>query len=219
MRFEIKFAYPPHFEGEVRNWLLSHSCLFSQAYPVRRVQNVYFDTFDLQAFGENLAESVGAARSGFAGTAKTVFFRPAHSRSRTSTVSWVGRTVASSKQPHFKPATVGATCAARSGPPCHTTSAWYFDEYPQTILINRYTRSYLESRDRRLRVTLDSEQEMFDQMRSQFPNVSRRTNIPDVHVLELKCDAEHKQLATRALGTCPVRGSRFSKYTVGVELR
>ena len=71
---------------------------------------------------------------------------------------------------------------------------------------------------RRLRVTLDSDQVMFDQTQTQTPNVTRRTNLPDVHILELKCDSRDKVLATKALADCPVRASRFSKYTVGIEL-
>ena len=94
-----------------------------------------------------------------------------------------------------------------------------FDDHPQAALINRYTRSYFESDDGLIRVTLDSLQEMFDQTASRRPNITRKTNIPDVHVLELKCAAEHKRLAAQALGSCPVRASRFSKYTVGVESR
>jgi len=219
MRFEIKFAYPPHFEGEVRNWLLSHSCVFSQAYPVRRVQNVYFDTFDLQAFGENLAGISRRSKVRFRWYGEDSLL-PAGTleiKNKHSQLGWKDSCRIETAPFQAGDSWRDVRRKIRSALP--RDMRLVFDEHPQATLVNRYTRSYLESRDQLLRVTLDSEQEMFDQTCSQFPNVSRRTNIPDVHVLELKCDARHKQLATQALGTCPVRGSRFSKYTVGIELR
>lgn len=219
MRFEIKFAYPPHFDDQVRQWLKTHASIFSEAYPVRRVQNVYFDTFDLLAFDENLA---GISRR------SKVRFR------------WYGEDAlppAGTLEIKNKHNSLGwkDSCRIETAPYCPGDS-WrdvhrkirsaltpdlrpIFDEHPQATLINRYTRSYFVSRDGFLRVTLDSDQVMFDQTSSRSPNVTRQTSLPDVHVLELKCDAEHQRLATRALGSCPVRGSRFSKYTVGIENR
>ena len=93
------------------------------------------------------------------------------------------------------------------------------DDHPQAALLNRYSRRYFESRDKKLRVTLDSDQVMFDQTRSAFPNITRPINLPDVNVVELKCEAADRGHLVRALADCPVRVSRFSKYTAGSELR
>ena len=219
MRFEIKFAYAPQYDGQVRDWLMHHECAFSEAYPTRRVQNVYFDTFDLESFGENLA---GVGR---------------RSKVRYRWYGEEGLLPAGTLEIKNKHSQLGWKDSHRiATPPFQDGDSWkaihrkirasipramrlIFDDHPQAALVNRYTRSYFESNDGLIRVTLDSDQEMFDQTASRCPNITRKTNIPDVHILELKCAAEHKRLATRALGSCPVRASRFSKYTVGVESR
>ena len=219
MRFEIKFAYSPDFDGQVRDWLRSHACVFSEAYPTRQVQNVYFDTFDLESFDENLAgvSRRSKVRYRWYGEGDLLPAGTLEIKNKHSQLGWKD-----SHRIEAGPYQDGDSWRAvhrkiRSALPRDMRPI--FDDHPQAALINRYTRDYFESDDSLIRVTLDSQQEMFDQTASRCPNITRKTNIPDIHVLEVKCAAEHKRLATEVLGTCPVRGSRFSKYTVGVESR
>ncbi|MCA8955710.1 MAG: VTC domain-containing protein [Planctomycetes bacterium] len=218
MRFEIKVCFAPHHAGTIDAWLAAHPDAFRSTFAPRRVNNVYFDTPDLQAFAENLA-----------GVSRRCKVR----------LRWYGaddlpeRGTLELKHKH---GTLGWKDSFAIEAPYVSGDSWAdvhrriraqlprdvrreFDEHPRATLLNRYHRRYLESADRVLRVTLDTDQQMFDQTRARSPNLRRRSHIPDVHVLELKCEAEDRRRAVRALASCPVRVTRFSKYAIGVELR
>ena len=86
---------------------------------------------------------------------------------------------------------------------------------PLPVLINRYERKYLVSKDRKVRVTLDSNLNIYDQSRKSFPNYSSKSNLPEVMVLEIKFSKELRNHVVHMFGDIPLRASRFSKYVSG----
>jgi hypothetical protein len=87
---------------------------------------------------------------------------------------------------------------------------------PLPILINRYTRKYLVSRDSNIRVTLDTNLTIYDQTRKPFPNYSLKANLPKVLVVEIKFPRNLRNHVVHMFGDIPLRSSRFSKYVSGV---
>jgi hypothetical protein len=87
---------------------------------------------------------------------------------------------------------------------------------PLPVLINRYNRKYFISKDRKVRVTLDTDLKIYDQSKKQFPNYTLKANLPNVLVLEVKFARELRDYVTHIFGDIPLRGSRFSKYVSGV---
>ena len=55
LRHEVKFAAYVIDYADLRHWLHMHPAGFRPAYPDRRVNNIYFDTWDYRAYAENLA--------------------------------------------------------------------------------------------------------------------------------------------------------------------
>jgi len=86
---------------------------------------------------------------------------------------------------------------------------------PLPVLINRYQRKYFVSRDKKVRVTLDSDLDIYDQSRKRFPNYSSKSNLPKVLVLEVKFPRELRDHVVHMFGGIPLRASRFSKYVSG----
>ena len=219
MRFEIKFTYAPSQDDGVESWLRLHPAGFRVAYPERRVHNVYFDTFELEAFQENLAgiSRRSKVRYRWYGDSDTPVDGTLEFKNKRASLGW--------KDSHpitglcFDADESWQRFRRRLRDRLPPEARIVFDEHPLPALINSYRRRYFVSRDGAIRITLDSEQRMFDQTRHGRPNVTRPINLPDVHVLELKCDAAFKREASRVLDTCPARGSRFSKYTTGIALR
>ena len=87
---------------------------------------------------------------------------------------------------------------------------------PLPVLINRYNRKYFISRDRKVRVTVDTDLKIYGQSKKQSPNYTFKTNMPNFLVLEVKFAREYRDYVTHIFGDIPLRGSRFSKYVSGV---
>ena len=182
------------------------------------MNNVYFDTFDHFAYAENLSGASARSKVRFRwyGEGDEPEKGTLEVKRRRSSVGWklsyrVGRV------PLIGTPWLRFRRALRDQLPGEARI--WLDANPQQVLINRYRRRYFLSRDGALRITLDRDQVMFDQLASNRPNTTRRLNLPGVHILELKCEDTEYDSAMRALANCPIRGSRFSKYTVGAELR
>jgi SPX domain protein involved in polyphosphate accumulation len=215
-RHEVKFTTQPDRYHDVAQWVRLHPAGFHSTYPPRRVNNIYFDDFRLVAYHENL---VGES---------------ARSKVR---LRWYGETL----QPEFgvlevkrKRNLAGWKLSYGTGPIDLEKDTWrvirrklratlsgqgrlWLDANPQPVLINRYEREYFVSRDDRIRVTLDSQQRVYDQRFGERPNVTRRANLPETVVVEFKFDRADFQLGSRAIQGLPVRASRNSKYVIGVQ--
>lgn len=219
MRFEIKSSYPPYFDSQLLAWVKSHAMGFRVAYPARRVNNVYFDTIDLRALQENIA--------GISERCKVRYRWYGHDElPGPGTLEFKNKRTALGWKDNFRieesPYASGDNWRAFQRKLRHAlppAARVMFDEHGEVALINKYDRRYFESRDGRVRITLDSNQTMFDQMRSARPNITRRFNLPGVNILEVKCEDTDHEAAVRALADCPVRIARFSKYTAGSGLR
>lgn len=219
MRFEIKSSYPPFFDSQVLAWIKAHAMAFRTMYPPRRVNNVYFDTMDLRALDDNVA--------GISQRCKVRYRWYGHGAlPEPGTLEFKNKHTALGWKDSFpldeSPYVAGDTWRTfqrRLRRALPARARVMFDDQGEVALINRYDRRYFESRDGKIRVTLDSNQVMYDQMRGARPNITRRINLPDVNVLELKCGAIDRRAAVSTLADCPVRIARFSKYTAGSELR
>ena len=93
----------------------------------------------------------------------------------------------------------------------------WLDTHIFAILINRYRREYFVSPDGKVRVTLDARQAVYDQRPRPRPNLSRRANLPDTLVLEIKFGRSDRKLGSNMMRGIPIRVSRNSKYVIGVR--
>ena len=55
LRYEIKFVAHASEKPAVIQWVRNHWAGFGEPYPSRRINNVYFDSYELSAFHENLS--------------------------------------------------------------------------------------------------------------------------------------------------------------------
>ena len=84
-------------------------------------------------------------------------------------------------------------------------------------VMNRYHREYYVTRDQRVRATIDTCQQVFDQRYSSIPNILRPRNIPDTVIIEFKFDRNDRDLASDIIQGFPVRVNRNSKYMIGLK--
>lgn len=216
IRFEVKFVVDPTELPWIEEWVRSHALGFFEPYPARQVNNVYFDTFDLWTYRENLSGSSARSKVRFRwyGEAEHAEAGSLELKQRVRNLGWktsfrVGpRALAGVRWGQIQRALRGEL--PREG------RVW-LDAHAMPVLINRYRRRYFESADRRIRLTFDWKQRVYDQRLRSTPNFSRAANLTDSMVVEFKFLARDRSLGSDALQTFPVRVSRNSKYVLGVQ--
>ena len=219
MRFEVKSSYPPFFDSQVLAWVKAHRMGFRTAYPPRRINNVYFDTIDLRALDDNIAGISQRCKARYRWYGHEELPKPGtlEFKNKHTALGWKD-SFRVETQPYL-PGDNWRAFQRRLRRAVPIQARVMFDDHGEATLINRYNRRYFVSRDGKIRITLDADQVMFDQMRSLRPNLTRRINLPEVNILEVKCESVDRDLVVRTLADCPLRIARFSKYTAGSELR
>ena len=216
-RYEVKYVARTSELHRLLAWIKTAAAGYSEPFPSRQINNVYFDTFDYFAYAENLsgASSRSKVRFRWYGAVDRPDEGTLEIKRRRSGVGWklsygVG------------PVPVGDVASWRvfrnalrqQLPP---EACMWLDANPQQILINRYQRRYFVSRDGRIRLTVDWNQRVYDQRFRHAPNLVRAANTPDTLVVELKFDRSDRRLANQYAQGIPIRLSRNSKYVIGVQ--
>lgn len=217
VRHEVKFvAYAGEYEV-LRHWLRMHPAGFRQAYPRRRINNVYFDTWDCRAWSENLAgvSRRSKVRYRWYGAEPTPQPGQLEVKHRRNQLGWKQRFPVAMRVWAPGWAWQDVRMALREQLP--PGGYCQLDRNPQAMFINRYDRDYFVSGDGRIRATLDTGQQVFDQRLRQTPNLRRPAIMQDTVVLELKFSPDDRALGTDLLADVPVRIGRHSKYMNAVR--
>jgi len=217
-RFEIKFVANECDEYRIQSWILSSPLLFSKAYPERWINNVYFDTFNLDAFAENLSGISDRTKIRYRWygnhihpTAGTLEFK----RKRNS-CGWKHRF--NIAQAPYHPGAHWDEIIADIKKNLPPNVLAQFEKNCHPIIINRYLRKYYESHDGKIRATIDTNQQVWDQRLSKKPNFTRPSlSLPKTLVLELKFSRNERERMTNLINLCPLRLSRNSKYVNAIR--
>ena len=217
-RIEVKFVAPEVVYPNVLAWLLSRQVMFRKSYPDRWVNNVYFDSYDLQAYEGNLSgiSQRIKVRYRWYGLSAAPDVGTLEVKMRRNNFGWKKHFIVE-QAPYFDNARWDDIRNLISEQVCKEGETW-LQENPQPVLINRYHRCYFESNDKAIRATIDCKQAVWDQRYHSRPNFTRRAHsLPRMMVLELKFPREIREQITQFVNTCPIRMSRNSKYVNGVR--
>jgi hypothetical protein len=212
LRHEVKFAaYATECES-LCHWLRIHPSGFVKTYPDRQVNNVYFDSWDYRAFAENLAGVSRRCKLRYRwyGNGDGPTTGSLEVKQKRNQLGWKQRYAAT--QDIWSPGTdwQEIRSALRSQIPPH--ARFWFDQYPLPIMLNRYQRRYFVTADRRIRATIDTEQQAFDQRQGARPNLRRPAVMQNTLVVEFKFAPDARQAAAELLADIPFRLGRHSKY-------
>ncbi|MCP4000023.1 MAG: polyphosphate polymerase domain-containing protein [Gammaproteobacteria bacterium] len=216
-RQEIKFVANRLNYDLVEQWLRLHSLGFYEAYPERVVNNVYFDTFELSAYAENLAgvSQRTKVRYRWYGSSQEPAAGRLEIKQKRNQYGW--KQIYKVPEAPWKPGSdwvdVRQSIALQGG---RDASVW-LEQNPEAVMINRYLRRYYLSACGRIRITLDFNQKVWDQRNHHYPSFTREANLPETFVVECKCDRSERELASRVLLGMPIRVSRHSKYMNAVS--
>ena len=216
-RYEIKFVAYEHEFHRLLQWIRMHPAGFISPYPDRRINNVYFDTQDCKAYAENLsgASSRRKVRYRWYGNNMQIDAGTLEVKCKRNYFGW--------KQHHK------ISCQPDKG-----DSSWreirnnMFAELsddgrrillnnPNPVLMNQYDRKYFVTTDGIIRLTIDRNQNVWDQRYKPKPNYKHRANLCRTLVVEIKFDRGQQAYASQIIQGIPLRVSRNSKYMVGVH--
>jgi SPX domain protein involved in polyphosphate accumulation len=217
VRYERKYFLNGLERAHVRALVLRHPAMFHQPYPPRYVNNIYMDTPWMDNYGDNVSGSTARrkvrvrwyhdlmrqvnspllefkVKRGGVGW-KDIYSLPPFTFDRGLTARRFQQLVnESTLPPQVKETLTGLNL----------------------VLVNRYRREYYETRDRRFRVTVDSDL-VFYRTAVLSNSLSVREVDHGVVVVELKYDSENERDADRVSSKFPFRVTRSSKYIQGLE--
>ena len=215
-RYEIKMVLDEPLVEFAESWVTSNSFGFSPSYPPRRVNNIYFDTYDRDFLNAHLngeanrikirlrwygktwvldnAQLEIKKKSGNLGE-KIIF--PMHSKLDISKTEWheVYDLVQNETPEGFQ----------------NTLS------FCEPIILNYYQRQYFVSANGAINLTIDNNMRVYDQSTSQFPNLETLQILRDQIIIEFKSSPDNYSKLADILAEFPLCCSQFSKYLTGCE--
>lgn len=217
-RYEVKLVTRGFGLPLARSWIRAHSGAFAVSYPPRIVNNLYMDTHDMQWLDESV-EGLSQRRKvrlrwygDQTGKVAAAFeVKRKHDRA-----NWKLR------HPVAEPLelTAGGTWPGIVSRSLESLPGWIRAEIGADlvpVLVNRYRREYYEDRSGKLRITIDSDQDVYDQRLSARPNLMRRAPRRDSVVIEVKGPLDEWERIKEVAAELPVRVTRNSKYALGYE--
>lgn len=216
-RQEIKFVANRSDYDLVMQWIRLHPLGFGVAYPDRTVNNVYFDTHELQAYAENLAGVSQRTKVRYRWYGESDFPAPGRLEIKQKRNQYGWKLNFDIKEPGWDESStwfdIKRDISKQGGP---QASIW-LEQFSEPIMINRYRRTYYLSACGRIRITTDFEQQSWDQRYAGVPSRRKEANLPETFVFECKFDRVERALAERVLLGLPIRVSRHSKYMNAVN--
>jgi SPX domain protein involved in polyphosphate accumulation len=216
-RLEIKFvSYASNFDA-LKSWIHLHPSGFYSPFPDRQVNNIYFDGHQYTAYTENLSGAsertkvryrwYGASIEPCAGTLEI--------KRKRNYFGW--KIYHRVENAPYNPEKNWNSIRKNIRDQISKEGRFWLDLNPFPILLNRYRRRYFISRNKKIRVTVDTNQAVWDQRFKSKPNFLNKANLPDSLIVEIKFDRKDREYASQTIQGLPLRVSRHSKYMTGVN--
>ena len=213
MRYERKIPIVGCGIEEIILALKTHPACFSQAYPERRVNNIYLDDYNLSSYSDNLT-----------GQSTRVKFR----------IRWYGD-AAVIKQPVLEVKIKSGNIGTKRSFLLKEFSVSDLLSYDfvsvmiksnqvlediacklsicRPVLINSYVRNYFSSFDKKFRLTLD-ENIVYSKILKRS-NINCRNGI-NLVIAELKYEKQYDEDAASIMNYFNCRTDKYSKYVSGI---
>ena len=216
-RYERKFVISGVSKPGIEQIVKSHPSAFSELFHERNVNNIYLDTPNLTFFLDNVA---GKSRRK---KVRIRWYGDLYGRIEKPVLEFklkagaVGDKLSFQLHPftldeNFDQNTLLETFASSNLPD------WVREEILplEPHLLNRYTRKYFLSFDKKFRTTIDNQLIYHDISRRNNSFIKKSVNETDV-IVELKYDFKDDDMANSVSGNFPFRMTKSSKYVNGVE--
>ncbi len=211
-RLEIKFITHDFNYPLVINWIKLNKENFKKKYSDRIVNNIYFDSFDYEAFKDNIYGSSSRMKiryrwySHFKDQKKGKL----EFKYKRNIFGWKKR---------FKIPNLKINSDLRLNKLKKTImdnlsgyEKVIFENNCEAMILNQYQREYYENYDNRFRVTVDTSHNVYDQRFCKKINLTNKALIQKYIIVEFKFERKNSHLSKIMLKSLPFRISRNSKY-------
>mgnify|MGYP001270819238 CR=1 FL=1 len=216
-RYERKFFISDMSTSEVESTIKIHPSIFSSIFHSRFINNIYFDSYDLSSYYDNVE-----------GSERRVKVR----------LRWYGELFGKIEKPtlefKIKNGILGKKISCKL-PSFEFKRGFDLDMLRPIILkskisdickielndkiptlVNRYSRKYFISDDNRFRITLDNNQSFY-QVGPKNNYFLKKVDDKSNTILEIKYSINDDDKANRISNFFPFRLSKSSKYVTGIE--
>lgn len=220
-RSEIKFICYQHNYHLIKNWIRLHNFNFFKEYEDRNINNIYFDSLNYRAFNDNLTGLPSRLKVRYRWYGDLL----SNKKSNEGALEFKFRKNIYGFKEIFKvkDLTINSNSNWKDIKKkiLHSLSPKHkilFQLNCEKILINRYKREYFRSKNKKLRVTLDQNIQIYDQRFAlEKPNFTIKNYTQNYLVIEFKFNKEDKKLINDLDINIPIKVSRNSKYINGIR--
>ena len=216
-RYELKFNAKSSRYFDLINTIETDRALYHRPYESRIINNIYFDTCDLDAFQQNVsgATSRSKLRLRWYGDTLNPKSSALELKLRRNRYGWkLQDTVTlSCGLLDFDYTELERLLIAQ----LESEMRLQLLHSPIPTLLNTYKRDYFVSADSKVRVTVDQGMRFFDQRFSDRVSLDREGMSPDLIVVEYKSAVEDAADLERAIRNVRLVRTRNSKYVIGVS--
>ena len=216
-RYELKFNAHTSQYQPMLNWIDLHSGMFSKAYDQRIVNNIYFDSEDLDSYTENLTGISSRTKLRLRWYGDTFDPREAslELKIKRNRLGWkVQDRISFDDQRLTQMDWTEIQQFVGTRVSDYLRLHWSMNPYP--VILNRYERDYFLSSDGKTRITVDKNVRFFDQRTGSHLNTAFENICPDMLILEVKFDARDLAAGEKALSEIRLQRTKSSKFVIGV---
>jgi SPX domain protein involved in polyphosphate accumulation len=210
-RYELKMVFENQRLAEVRSWVRCHSHAFRTTYPNRQVNNIYLDTDGMGCWNDHL-DGIPARRK-----LRYRWYGPEwrqgcgqmEVKEKNERSGW--KLIQQMKTPiDLRALSWNQVMAILRGEAEGVIREMLLVSRP--VLLYHYQREYYETGDGAVRLTLDYQMVVYDQLFNSRPNLSFRSPGLDLMVIEIKSLVDNAPLMAEILAEFPLRVEAHSKY-------
>jgi SPX domain protein involved in polyphosphate accumulation len=215
-RHEIKFVANFYTLPKLLVWIKCNKLAFYKEYADREVNNIYFDTYEYFSYASNLSgqSSRQKVRYRWYGD-QSLDLGQLEIKNKRNNLGWKDTYKVMQKPYKIGDSWRQVIQSISSELPDKAKPILKLYSFP--VISNKYSRSYFISQDKKIRITIDTDQKTYDQRYKSFPNFKVKSNLLDTFVLEVKFDKVERDRVTDFLTGLPIRASRHSKYMNSVN--
>tara|TARA_B110000037_G_C17045811_1_gene475632 strand:- start:358 stop:1047 length:690 start_codon:yes stop_codon:yes gene_type:complete len=211
-RCEIKFSSYIVNYPIIKKWLKSSNFNFRKEYKNRIVNNLYFDSNNLDAFKDNIFGHSSRIKTRFRwyGDFKEKNIGNLELKFKRNIYGWkkIYKIEKLALENEIKFRTIKDTINKN----LPLNARIFFDRNNKPQIVNQYEREYFISHDKKYRITIDKNMRIFNQRNNNELNLKKTEIIQNYFILEVKFERSCYNKIETLLHNIPIRASRNSKY-------
>ena len=214
-RYERKYFITELSKYEVESIVKHHTAIFSEIYHTRIVNNIYFDSFNLINYLENIEGATDRIKIRIRWYGELFGYIEKPVLEIKIKKELLNKKISIPIKPFVLKKDTKISDILNPSNDLQDSLAVDFNSIEPSLL-NQYSRTYYQSCNGYFRITIDTDQSFY-QVNKQNNFFLNRTTDKNTVILELKYAQEHESIANHITTKFPFRISKSSKYINGVD--